>query len=84
MIGPSASGAKWEEKVECAFFLEQFQHLKKSEAGEKLAAGSIVSDASATSPLTLRHVCIREGNHRGCHKRSWTWSWGGVLPMNGA
>jgi hypothetical protein len=34
MIGPSTSEVKREEKVECAFVLEQFQYSKESEAAE--------------------------------------------------
>jgi hypothetical protein len=36
--------------------------------------GSVVPDASATAPLTSRHVCTREGNRRSCHKGSWAWN----------
>jgi hypothetical protein len=46
---------------------------KRGEEGTGVVV-SVSPDASATAPLILHHVCIWEGNRRGCHKRSLAWS----------
>jgi hypothetical protein len=72
MVGLCSSEAEEEDEMECAFDPGRPQHLKKSEAKEGVGVvGSVVPNASATAPLVSCHACTREGNRRGCHKRSW-------------